>query len=158
MYYEDEELCLQLWRAGARVVYLPTVEAQHVGGASSSDPAHVWPHLYRSLLRFQARHRPHTYGIVRSAILLRALLGVGIGMAHDFVAAARAERGRRARAAAVLGASRGRDVVHGADADADEGAEEDRAPHEPVGVRPVPRLEAEEAAVEVRSDVRRIAA
>ena len=98
MYYEDEELCLQLWRAGARVVYLPTVEAQHVGGASSSDPAHVWPHLYRSLLRFQARHRPHTYGIVRSAILLRALLGVGIGMVHDFVAAARAERGRRARA------------------------------------------------------------
>lgn len=95
MYYEDEELCLQAWRAGATVAYLPAVEVVHTGGASSADPALVWPHLYRSLLRFQARHRPRTYWLVRAAILLRALIGVGLGAPRDLIAAAQGRAGRR---------------------------------------------------------------
>lgn len=98
MYYEDEELCLQAWRAGATVVYLPSVEVVHTGGGSSSDSAHVWPHLYRSLLRFHARHRPRTYRLVRGAILLRALAGVGLGAPRDALALARGRPGRRSLA------------------------------------------------------------
>ena len=95
MYYEDEELCLQAWRAARRVVYLPHVSAQHTGGASSGDPAHVWPHLYRSLLRFQARHRPRTYTAVRVAVIVRAVVGIALGLARDK---------RRAQAWARIGA------------------------------------------------------
>jgi hypothetical protein len=80
MYYEDEELCLQAGRAGALVVYLPWLEARHVGGASSSDPAQVWPHLYRSMLRFHARHRPRTRALVRLLVALRALLGLVLAL------------------------------------------------------------------------------
>lgn len=98
MYYEDEELCLQVWRSGATVVYLPTVEAVHSGGASTRDPAQAWPHLYRGLLRFQARHRPRTYPLVRAAIVVRAVLGVAWGAARDSVALVQRKPARRTRA------------------------------------------------------------
>lgn len=98
LYYEDEELCLQAWRVGASVAFLPTVEAVHVGGASSGDPAHNWPHLYRSLLRFQARHRPRTFVAVRAAVLVRALLGIGLGAGRDAAALVRSRPARRVRA------------------------------------------------------------
>ena len=97
MYYEDEELCFQARLAGLSVVYLPEVEATHAGGASSVDPTWVWPHLYRSLLRFHARHLPRTLRLVRAAILLRALVGVGLGLCRD-VLALRRRPGRRTRA------------------------------------------------------------
>jgi N-acetylglucosaminyl-diphospho-decaprenol L-rhamnosyltransferase len=102
MFYEDEDLCLQVWRAGASVVYLPSVEAVHAGGASSTDPARVWPHLYRSLLRFQARHRPRTYALVRGAVLTRALAGIALGAGRDAVALARRKPARRTRAWAAV--------------------------------------------------------
>jgi N-acetylglucosaminyl-diphospho-decaprenol L-rhamnosyltransferase len=76
MFCEDMELCLQAWRRGHRVVYLPHVEARHEGGASSGDRSHVWPIHSRSTLRFHARHRPRTLQLVRLALLGRALLGV----------------------------------------------------------------------------------
>lgn len=98
MFYEDEELCLRAWRAGAKVVYLPGVEAAHTGGASSSDPAAVWPHLYRSMLRFHARHRPSTYGVLRAGLLVRALIGVALGAARDARALLRRRPARRALA------------------------------------------------------------
>jgi GT2 family glycosyltransferase len=82
MYYEDEELCWQAGRLGARVYYVPEVEAIHVIGASSRDPSWIWPHLYRSMLRFFARHRRRTYPLVRAAVLLRALLGIGFAVAR----------------------------------------------------------------------------
>lgn len=78
MYYEDEELCLRAWRRGARVVYLPAVHATHIGGGSSSDPTWLWPHRYSSLLRFFSRHRRRSYPAVRIAVLLRALMGIGL--------------------------------------------------------------------------------
>jgi GT2 family glycosyltransferase len=95
MYLEDMELCLQVRRAGYRVVYLPTVEARHVGGASSGDRSHVWPHHSRSLLRFHARHRPRTYQLVRATLIGRAILGVGLGLGQDALAAARHQPPRR---------------------------------------------------------------
>jgi GT2 family glycosyltransferase len=98
MYYEDEELCVQAWRAGASVVYLPAVEACHAGGSSSGDPAHVWPHLYHSLLRFHARHRPRTYALLRVALFVRALLGIASGSCRDLVALGRGTPPRRALA------------------------------------------------------------
>ena len=95
MYLEDMELCLQVRRAGSRVVYLPTVEARHVGGASSGDRSHVWPHHSRSLLRFHARHRPRTYQLVRATLIGRAILGMGLGLGQDALAAARHQPPRR---------------------------------------------------------------
>lgn len=95
MYLEDMELCLQIRRAGYRVVYLPTVEARHVGGASSGDRSHVWPHHSRSLLRFHARHRPRTFQLVRATLVARAVLGMGVGLGQDAVAAARHEPPRK---------------------------------------------------------------
>ncbi len=76
MYFEDMELCLQAWQRGMRVVYLPAVEALHVGGGSSGDRSHVWPLHTRSTLRFHAKHRPRTLPLVRLALLGRAVLGL----------------------------------------------------------------------------------
>ena len=95
MYLEDMELSLQVRRAGYRVVYLPTVEARHAGGGSSGDRSHVWPHHSRSLLRFHARHRPRTFQLVRATLLGRAVLGIGLGLGQDALAAARHEPPRR---------------------------------------------------------------
>jgi GT2 family glycosyltransferase len=102
LYYEDEELCFRVARLGAGVVYLPAVDAMHAGGGSCADPTHLWPHLYRSLLRFQALHRPHTYGVVRVAVLVRALLGVALGALRASVAADKRAMMRRARAWAMV--------------------------------------------------------
>ncbi|WP_157756727.1 glycosyltransferase family 2 protein [Plantactinospora sp. KBS50] len=78
LYYEDEELCLQARRRGAEVLYVPSVAAVHSGGGSSSDPAWIWPHLYRSMLLFFHRHRPRSRRAVRAVVLARALLGVAL--------------------------------------------------------------------------------
>lgn len=77
LYYEDEELCLRTHQSGLRVVYLPHVQAEHVGGASASDPRLIWPHLYRSMLRYFARNVPNQYTAVRLAVMLRSVLGMG---------------------------------------------------------------------------------
>jgi N-acetylglucosaminyl-diphospho-decaprenol L-rhamnosyltransferase len=88
LYYEDEELCLSAWRCGAKVLYQPAAQAMHVGGASSQDPCHIWPHLYRSMLRFFGRHRPQSYQIVRTAIVVRALVGMTTGSIRTVAASA----------------------------------------------------------------------
>ena len=82
MYYEDVELCLQAWRRGKRVVYLPTVEACHEGGGSSGDRSHVWPLNARSALRFHAKHRPRTLPLLRVALLGRAVIGLADPRGH----------------------------------------------------------------------------
>lgn len=82
MYYEDEELCLQAWNHGSRVLFIPAVRATHVGGASCSDPAWIWPHLYRSLLRFFALNRHGSYPVVRAIVLTRAALGTALAVAR----------------------------------------------------------------------------
>ncbi|NLU78539.1 glycosyltransferase family 2 protein [Micromonospora sp. HNM0581] len=85
MYYEDEELCLQARRRGAEVLYLPSVTAVHTGGASSSDPTWIWPHLYRSMLVFFSRHRPRSRHAVRVVVLSRALLGIVLAAGRLFL-------------------------------------------------------------------------
>lgn len=80
MYYEDVELCLQAWRQGAKVVYLPEADARHIGGASSSDPTWTMPHQARSQLRFVARHWPSSYQAMRLAVLSHATLHVAAGV------------------------------------------------------------------------------
>ncbi|WP_326557564.1 glycosyltransferase family 2 protein [Micromonospora sp. NBC_01796] len=96
MYYEDEELCLQAWRRGAAVVYVPMVEAMHVGGASSG-PGATSPHLYRSMLRFFARHRRRSFQLVRLAVVLRSLIGMGLAAAR-WVGSSTERTGWRGRA------------------------------------------------------------
>jgi GT2 family glycosyltransferase len=76
LYCEDEDLCLRVRAHGATVTYLPTVEAYHVGGASSTDPAGTWPHLYRSTITYFARHHAEQLSAVRAAVMLRALIGI----------------------------------------------------------------------------------
>lgn len=41
LFKEEEDLCLQLRRAGGRVVYDPTVSVSHVGGVVASRPEHL---------------------------------------------------------------------------------------------------------------------
>jgi N-acetylglucosaminyl-diphospho-decaprenol L-rhamnosyltransferase len=79
LYYEDEELCLAAWRRGATVLYQPAAQAMHIGGGSSQDPCQTWPHLYQSMLRFFGRHQPRSYQLVRTAIVVRALVGMAAG-------------------------------------------------------------------------------
>ena len=77
LYYEDEELCLQVHRRGYQVVLLPHLQASHVGGASS-QPGTTWPHLYRSMLIFFGRHHRSSYQLLRLVVLLRAVIGLGL--------------------------------------------------------------------------------
>jgi N-acetylglucosaminyl-diphospho-decaprenol L-rhamnosyltransferase len=56
MYFEDNDLCLRLRRAGWRVVYNPLVTITHLGSASPADKAHRRQHYYRSLRYFYSKH------------------------------------------------------------------------------------------------------
>jgi N-acetylglucosaminyl-diphospho-decaprenol L-rhamnosyltransferase len=86
LYYEDEELCLSAWRHGASVLYQPAARAMHIGGGSSRVPCQTWPHLYQSMLRFFGRHQPRSYQVVRTAILIRALVGMTTGSVRTVLA------------------------------------------------------------------------
>jgi GT2 family glycosyltransferase len=81
LYYEDEELCLQVRRRGYEVVLLPHLQAVHIGGASS-QPGATWPHLYRSMLIFFGSHRRSSYQLLRLVVLVRALVGVALAQSR----------------------------------------------------------------------------
>jgi GT2 family glycosyltransferase len=81
LYYEDEELCWQARSHGLDVIYLPGLSVVHIGGASSEIGA-TWPHLYRSMLIFFAKHRRTSYQAVRFAVLARAGLGIVLATAR----------------------------------------------------------------------------
>jgi N-acetylglucosaminyl-diphospho-decaprenol L-rhamnosyltransferase len=95
LYYEDEELCLQVRRRGYEVVLLPQLQARHVGGASS-QPGATWPHLYRSMLIFFGSHRRSSYQLLRLVVLVRAVLGLGLAQARRLLRRSSAERRSRA--------------------------------------------------------------
>jgi GT2 family glycosyltransferase len=90
LYYEDEELCLQVRRRGYEVVLLPQLQAMHIGGASS-QPGTTWPHLYRSMLIFFGSHRRSSYQLLRLVVLVRALLGVGLAQSRRLLRRSSAE-------------------------------------------------------------------
>jgi N-acetylglucosaminyl-diphospho-decaprenol L-rhamnosyltransferase len=56
MYFEDNDLCLRLRRAGWKIVYNPLVTITHVGGASLSRSSYRQEYYYRSLQYFYSKH------------------------------------------------------------------------------------------------------
>ena len=90
LYYEDEELCLQVRRRGYQVVLLPHLQASHIGGASS-QPGTTWPHLYRSMLIFFGSHRRSSYQLLRLVVLLRAMVGLGLAQSRRILRRSGAE-------------------------------------------------------------------
>jgi N-acetylglucosaminyl-diphospho-decaprenol L-rhamnosyltransferase len=56
MYFEDNDLCLRLRRAGWQVVYNPLVKITHMGGSSPAEKAHRRQLYYESLRYFYSKH------------------------------------------------------------------------------------------------------
>jgi GT2 family glycosyltransferase len=90
LYYEDEELCLQVRRRGYEVVLLPRLQASHIGGASS-QPGTTWPHLYRSMLIFFGSHHRSSYQLLRMVVLLRAMVGLVLAQSRRILRRSSAE-------------------------------------------------------------------
>lgn len=61
LYYEDDDFCLRLRRAGHAIVLVPAAEAEHAGGGSVRVSAHYywekWWHMAWSRLYFEEKHR-----------------------------------------------------------------------------------------------------
>ena len=95
LYYEDEELCLQVHDRGYEVVLLPQLQAMHVGGASS-QPGRTWPHLYRSMLIFFGSHHRSSYQLLRLVVLLRAMVGLVLAQSRRMLRRSNAEPRYRA--------------------------------------------------------------
>lgn len=56
MYFEDNDLCLRLRRAGWKILYNPQVTIQHIGGASLPDNTVRRKYYYESLKYFYSKH------------------------------------------------------------------------------------------------------
>jgi len=57
MYNEEIDWCMQMWRAGWEVWYLPTARIVHYGGQSTRQVRHAMVQaLYRSKVRFFRKH------------------------------------------------------------------------------------------------------
>jgi GT2 family glycosyltransferase len=69
MYFEDNDWCLRLRRAGWRVYYNPQASITHLGGQSVKQNSQARTAYYRSLEYFYAKH----YGL-----LARSLLKIGL--------------------------------------------------------------------------------
>ena len=71
MFNEEVDLCFRLKQAGWRIVFCPTAEFTHVGGASTKP---IWNRMYReqlrSHLRFLTKHRgPRTAERMRKVLM-----------------------------------------------------------------------------------------
>ncbi|WP_376792590.1 glycosyltransferase family 2 protein [Thermoflexus sp.] len=71
LYFEDNDWCLRMRRAGWRVLYDPRFAVVHIGGASLPDRPLASELYYRSLIRFTAKH----YGPLM-ALMIRIFLGL----------------------------------------------------------------------------------
>ncbi len=56
LYFEDNDWCLRMRKAGWRIVYDPRFAVVHVGGASASDRRQAREAYDRSLVRFMFKH------------------------------------------------------------------------------------------------------
>jgi hypothetical protein len=56
LYFEDNDWCLRMRKAGWRVVYNPQVTVTHLGGASQRRRAAANRHYQQSLVTFYAKH------------------------------------------------------------------------------------------------------
>lgn len=79
LYYEDDDFCLRLRRAGHSIVLVPAAEAEHAGGGSVRVSAHYywekWWHMAWSRLYFEAKHRGR--GAARRLALRNTVLFAG---------------------------------------------------------------------------------
>lgn len=80
LYFEDNDWCLRMRRAGWRIVYDPRFEVAHVGGASLPQRHQAASFYYQSLIRFYEKH----YGLVRT-LILKMLLPIYRALAHGHV-------------------------------------------------------------------------
>jgi GT2 family glycosyltransferase len=75
LYSEETDWCWRMWQAGWPVWYAPHIRVVHHGGASSRQQSVMtYGVLYRSKLRFFARH----YGAAAAAALRLTIIGVGL--------------------------------------------------------------------------------
>ncbi|MCS7179712.1 MAG: glycosyltransferase, partial [Anaerolineae bacterium] len=56
LYFEDNDWCLRMRKAGWRVLYDPRFEVVHLGGASLPQRRHASQIYDQSLVRFIAKH------------------------------------------------------------------------------------------------------
>ncbi|MEO5953192.1 MAG: glycosyltransferase family 2 protein [Chloroflexia bacterium] len=71
-YWEEADLCRELAEAGWRVVFDPSAQAVHLGGASTVDPDFVI-YFFRSLYRFYRKHyTPRCFVLTRVIARLMA--------------------------------------------------------------------------------------
>ena len=71
LYFEDNDWCLRMRKAGWRVLYDPRFEVVHLGGASLPQRQRASQIYYQSLLRFTAKH----YGAWRAKMVWILLSG-----------------------------------------------------------------------------------
>ncbi len=70
MYFEDNDWCLRMRKAGWKVYYNPRVEVIHIGGQSLAKNPSAQRSYYRSLEYFYAKH----YGLLAGWLLRVALM------------------------------------------------------------------------------------
>jgi len=71
LYFEDNDWCLRMRKAGWRIVYDPRFEVLHLGGASLPQRHRATPIYYQGLLRFTAKH----YGAWKAGVVWILLSG-----------------------------------------------------------------------------------
>jgi len=80
MYMEDMEFCLRVTQLGKRIVFFPDVEIIHQNQGSSSRTFAIIQ-IYKGLLYFYKKHKPSwEYSLIRITLLVKALMGVIIGI------------------------------------------------------------------------------
>lgn len=61
IYGEDMDWCKRFWRAGRRVIFLPSAESIHYGGASSANaPLRFFVEMQRADLQYWQKHHSRT--------------------------------------------------------------------------------------------------
>jgi GT2 family glycosyltransferase len=79
MYIEDMELCYRASQSGYAVYFFPTASVLHKEQGSSNKTFAI-VNIYKNLLYFYKKHRPHTeYVIMKAMLVVKANLLITIG-------------------------------------------------------------------------------
>ncbi len=71
LYFEDNDWCLRMRKAGWRILYDPRFKVVHLGGASLPQRYQASQIYYQSLIRFTAKH----YGPLMAGVVWILLAG-----------------------------------------------------------------------------------